>query len=184
MTWWVQKLKGNICNTNNAHRNAEYSLWSQTVILKHIQVLPFTLSTKRVVAGLGWMIHDVQDSRSYHPGQSLVEFGLPWFIHVYHKSLLRIPRPFWGSDSLTSKTTIWGGLPNRREFGRAKKNCTDTCLVLGGFRWLKKVKLLILESLSAVEIQMQHATINKLQGILAHELQFLPNMYRAHGKFL
>ena len=41
----------------------------------------------------------------------------------------------------------------------------------GGFRWLKKVKFLILESLSAVEIQMQHATINELQGILAHELQ-------------
>ena len=39
---------------------------------------------------------------------------------------------------------------------------------LGGFRWLKKAKLLIL---SAVEIQMQHATINELQGILAHELQ-------------
>lgn len=44
--------------------------------------------------------------------------------------------------------------------------------VIGGyFGWLKKVKLLIVESLSAVEIQMQHATINELQGILAHELQ-------------
>ena len=164
-------------NKDTAHRNAEFWLVKSN---SYLETHPsFTLyPVYQTSRGWSWL----DDPR--YPGFPILpsgaKFGRVWTSLIY-TCLQQIlaqnsNRLFWGSDSLTSKTTIWGGLPNQPAGvkGREKKiaQISDS-LFLGSCRWLKKVKFLVLESLSAVEIQMQHATINELQGILAHELQVL-----------